>query len=78
MDRISAGEILEKKIKEAERVFNETQKTLKAQNLAAVLEFRKTEQEKEVDAVTKKYDDIIAKTIEGSDHEEYLIDQIYV
>ena len=70
--------LLEKKIKEAERVFNETQKTLKAQNLAAVLEFRKTEQEKEVDAVTKKYDDIIAKTIEGSDHEEYLIDQIYV
>ena len=72
---VTKDEELKKKIEEAERVFNETQITLKAQNLAAVLEFMKTEQEKEVDAVAKKYDDIIAKTIEGSDHEEDLIEQ---
>lgn len=63
------------KIAEATVVYEKAQADLLEQNLAAVLEFRKTEQEKEVDAVTKKYDDIIARTIEGSDNEKQLIEQ---
>ena len=66
---------LEKKIEEATIAFNDAQKELKAQNLEAVLEFMKTEQQKEIDAVEDKYDAIIAKTIEGSDHEKQLTDE---
>lgn len=72
---VTKDEELKKKIEDAELIFNEAQKELIAQNLAAVLEFRKTEQEKEVDAVTKKYDDIIAKTLEGSNHEIELTEE---
>ena len=72
---LGKDEELKLKIEEAELKFNEAQKELKAQNLAAVLEFMKTEQEKEIDAVEDKYDAIIAKTLEGSDHEEDLIEQ---
>jgi len=72
---IDKNDDLQLKIEEAEKVFNETQKELKAQNLAAVLEFMKTEQQKEIDAVEDKYDAIIAKTIEGSDHEKQLTEE---
>lgn len=65
----------ERKIKEAETAFNEAQANLLKVNAAAVTEFMKTEQEKEVDAVTKKYDDIIARTIEGSGNEIKLTEE---
>lgn len=65
----------EKKIGEAEIAFNEAKDNLLKVNAAAVTEFMKTEQEKEVDAVTKKYDDIIARTIEGSDNEIKLTEE---
>ncbi len=65
----------EKKIGEAEIAFKQAQDNLLKVNAAAVTEFMKTEQEKEVDAVTKKYDDIIARTIKGSDNEIKLTEE---
>jgi len=72
---IEKDEQLQLKIEEATIAFNQAQEDLKAQNLAAVLEFMKTEQQKEIDAVEDKYDAIIAKTIEGSDHEIQLTEE---
>ena len=63
------------KIAEAEIAFTEARDNLLKTNLDAVTEFMKTEQQKEVDAVTKKYDDIIARTIEGSDNEIKLTEE---
>ena len=63
------------KIAEAEIAFTEARDNLLKTNLEAVTEFMKTEQQKEVDAVTKKYDDIIARTIEGSDNEIKLTEE---
>ena len=63
------------KIAEAEIAFTEARDNLLKTNLEAVTEFMKTEQQKEVDAVTIKYDDIIARTIEGSDNEIKLTEE---
>jgi len=54
------------KLDEAEAEFKETQKKLKEQAQAVVNEFRKSEDQKEIDAIEKKYNEIIDLTEEDS------------
>lgn len=62
-------------ISEAEKAFNLAQDELKAQSLQAVLEFRKTEQQLEIDSITEQYDKIIGLTEENSIHQLELTDE---
>jgi hypothetical protein len=63
----------ESNLLQAELEFEETMRILKEQAAIVVAEFRKTDQEKEIDAVKKKYNDIIDQTLEGTEEREQLI-----
>ena len=63
----------QKKLDEAEQLYIDTQKKLKAQAQAVVDEFRKSEDQKEIDAIKKKYQEIIDLTEEDSIDRQELI-----
>ena len=65
----------QEKLDEAERLFIETQEKLKAQAQAIVDEFRKDEDQKEIDAIKKKYQEIIDLTEEDSIDRQELIEE---
>jgi len=60
---------------EAQTAFDNAQAELKAQSLQAVLEFRKSDQQKEIDSITAQYDKIIGLTEENSIHELELTEE---
>ena len=63
------------KLDEAEKEFEETQRILKEQAQAVVNEFRKSEDTKEIDAIKKKYKEIIDLTEEDSTDRKELIEE---
>ena len=63
------------KLDEAEKLFLQTQDDLKAQAQAVVNEFRKDEDTKEIDAIKKKYKEIIGLTEENSTDRKELIEE---
>ena len=65
----------EANLKEAELEFEETQRILREQAQAIVDEFRKDEDTKEIDAIKKKYKEIIGLTEENSTDRKELIDE---
>ena len=63
------------KLDEAEKEFEETQRKLKEQAQAVVNEFRKSEDTKEIDAIKKKYKEIIDLTEQDSTDRKELIEE---